>query len=147
MNEFNPDWRASPGETLKQLMEVDHISIRNLSKITGLTSETICQIREAKIPVELGVAECLAAYHANAEYWLSLEKNYRKPTAEYVSRFHDVANTLKQILSGITHDECGYLMIIVPFDDLNNPDIMSTLSEEQMIEVLENSIDKVKQRS
>ena len=137
---------ASPGETLKQLMEVDHISIRNLSKITGLTSETIMQIREAKIPVILGVAECLAAYHANAEYWLSLEENYRKPTDEYVSRFHDVANILKNILDKVTHKEGAYLMIIVPFDDLNNPDIMSTLTSEQMIEVLQNSIEKVKQR-
>lgn len=65
---------------------------------------------------------------------------------KYAEMFHGVAATFKDILDKATSSEAGYLMILAPLNDLNNIDIMSSLSKEQMVEVLQNAIKQIEQK-
>lgn len=88
MGDFNPDWRVSPGEILREWREENGLSQGMVSKITGgiehggFALEDVRRIEAGE--VELTDEDCrvLARTGISAVFWQNLERAYRrKPDA------------------------------------------------------------------
>lgn len=77
---FEPDWRVSPGETLRELLDDRNLSRADLVALAGLTDPVVDRILSGDEPITEEVAAALErATNVSARFWLNLEAAYRKP--------------------------------------------------------------------
>jgi addiction module HigA family antidote len=70
---------SHPGETLKELMSSNHVSVKELSTRLGVTPKCIKDIIAGQEDVSSFMARKLAdVFPLSAEFWNSLQSNYDK---------------------------------------------------------------------
>jgi plasmid maintenance system antidote protein VapI len=75
---WDPDWVISPGETLRDWMEENHLSVRVTAKLCVMEPGELQRVLNAKRRITPTVAAKLAAgTNIPAQLWLNLERVYR----------------------------------------------------------------------
>lgn len=78
---FKPDWRVSPGETIKDAMEERGWTQRVLADRLGIDRLKTGRLLEGQEPLTADLARRLQnTLGISAQFWLNMEANYRKPT-------------------------------------------------------------------
>lgn len=79
---FDPDWVISPGETLRDWMEENHLSARITAGICLLEPKDIEGILSGRRKITKDLAAHLArGTQISASLWLNLERAYRQGLA------------------------------------------------------------------
>lgn len=81
---FDPDWVISPGETLRDWIEENGLTVRSTATVCGrMNVNELQRILDGVRPITPKVAEALA--HGTgipARLWLNLERQFRQGLAE-----------------------------------------------------------------
>lgn len=75
---FNPDWVISPGETLKEVMANNGLTVRAVARMTTIPSADVQAILDGELHITEKVANCLAKTQVPAHLWRNLERAYRQ---------------------------------------------------------------------
>ena len=75
---WDPDWVISPGETLRDWMDENRLTVGIVAKVCGLDRHEVERILDGKRRITPKVADHLAAgTQIPARLWLNLERAYR----------------------------------------------------------------------
>lgn len=78
-NQYIPDYIVTPGDVLKEYLDILGISQVELSEVTGITKTTIRKIIKGEAPITKAVAIKLEkALERPAHFWMNLEKQYQE---------------------------------------------------------------------
>jgi len=78
-NRFAPDYLITPGEVLKEYLEVCNMTQLELSDRTGLAQQTITEIIKGTSPITPATALKLElALGRPAHFWNNLERQFQK---------------------------------------------------------------------
>lgn len=92
--EFAPDWVATPGESINDLLEERGWTQAELAKRTGFTSKHVNLLLKAKAPISEDTALRLErVLGSTARFWLNLEAQYR----EHVARQESIRSLAQHI--------------------------------------------------
>jgi len=76
---YNPDHIIPPGETLKEAMDYLGIGIKDISRRTGITEQSIIRILAGKQPITYSTAQKLEPVTGiSCEFWNNLESRYQE---------------------------------------------------------------------
>ena len=82
INEFNPDWRSPPGDTIKDILdERGQDALWLACELEGtLDFLEVQQLLEGELELTADLADDLTRLlGASPEFWIEREANYRKP--------------------------------------------------------------------
>ena len=78
-NEYTPDQVSPPRETLREILEERGITLGLLAKRMEVPTEVVNRLLHSDLKITEGIAERLGkALGPSADFWLTLERNYRK---------------------------------------------------------------------
>jgi HTH-type transcriptional regulator/antitoxin HigA len=78
VNEFDPDWVISPGETFADWIEEEGLSVRVAAIRCGVAVRDVQGILSGRVRITRSVAEQLEeGTGVSAKTWLNLERAYR----------------------------------------------------------------------
>jgi addiction module HigA family antidote len=98
--EHKPDYAIMPGATLKEAMEYKNLSLRELSKRTDITEQSLIRILRGKQPITHETALKLEPVTGiSSQFWNSLESKYREQLLliEERKEISSIREWLKQI--------------------------------------------------
>lgn len=82
-NIFEPDYSVHPGETLKECMEYDRVSIDTLSRDTGIPIQTLQGIINGSLRITEEIALQLGyVTGVPSSFWNSLQAQYDEQTGK-----------------------------------------------------------------
>jgi plasmid maintenance system antidote protein VapI len=82
INEYTPDFVASPGDTLLEVLEDRDMSATDLAARTDRSVEFIQGLLGGRTVITREIARSLeAALSVSASFWINLERNYRSSLA------------------------------------------------------------------
>lgn len=80
MNEFNPDWRSAPGETIFDWMQENDVYFADMANELGMLIPELVYLIKGEIELTLEIANNLSrVIGATPEFWLERERHYREP--------------------------------------------------------------------
>lgn len=82
---FDPDWRVSPGEVLKEWMYEHRIhKISEVAEMANMQRTHVRDILWGQATVTSAVAQSLAEVTGTtANFWINLEAEYRRPVTRH----------------------------------------------------------------
>lgn len=82
MSQWNPDWVMKPGETLKDHMDEDGVTVNAVAKLCDLSPETIVGILDGSVAIDAGIACRLeTGTDIPAGLWLNLQRIFNEGLA------------------------------------------------------------------
>lgn len=80
MNEFNPDWRISPGEHLQEYLDYFLLTPEEFTKISDIPVITINKILSNEIVINKKLSEQIGnVFGQHHKFWINIQKLYDKP--------------------------------------------------------------------
>lgn len=80
MNEFNPDWRSPPGDTIKDLLELKGLAPDQLAASLGLTEHDLHLLLVGELIITDDIAATLEHVLGGSQaFWLKRDADFRKP--------------------------------------------------------------------
>lgn len=75
---FDPDWMIAPGETIREWLEENGLSVRVGAKAAGIEREAFARLLVGDEPLTKEIAARLSALtFVPASFWLNHERRYR----------------------------------------------------------------------
>lgn len=75
---YDPDHVIPPGDTIREVMEVDGIAEKTMRKMLKITDEEFERLLDGELPLTSAIAAHLeTATNVPCRIWQSLEHNYR----------------------------------------------------------------------
>jgi len=79
VNEFVPNYAIPPGETLKETLWYQEMSLTELKEETGYSKEILAGVIAGRVPIDHEMARRFeSAFGIPASLWLNLERNYQQ---------------------------------------------------------------------
>jgi len=74
---FLPDWTVSPGMSVREILEDRGMTVGDLARQTGLTSDEGADLVDGMLPIDEGLADRLAqVIGPSATFWINRERNF-----------------------------------------------------------------------
>ncbi|EHK9184857.1 ImmA/IrrE family metallo-endopeptidase [Vibrio vulnificus] len=77
-NDFSPDWISPPGETIVELLDESGLSIEDLSRKIGLSSQKSQRLLDGELSICQSLASRLeSTFKVSSKFWLSRDSQYQ----------------------------------------------------------------------
>jgi HTH-type transcriptional regulator/antitoxin HigA len=78
MEEFKPNWKSPPGDTINDILEERRYSLLSFSQKMRMTSTEIDRLLDGSMEITLEIARKLSeTIGGTTEFWLERERLYR----------------------------------------------------------------------
>ena len=83
VNEFNPDWRSPPGDTIRDILSLKGMTIEEFSALTALPLTDAKDLLNGHLSISETLAKTLArVLGGSAQFWIKRNEDFYIPLPE-----------------------------------------------------------------